>query len=63
MGPEGRVGLHSLPQAEAFYKGRCRMSEFGVDPSYFHLTYFEYTGQQAIEWMATIEESNEPRQS
>jgi hypothetical protein len=55
MGLEGRVGLHSLPQAETFYKGRCRMSKFGADPSYSDLTYFEYTGQQAIEWMATIE--------
>jgi hypothetical protein len=63
MGLEGRVGLHSLPQAKAFYKERCRMSEFGADRSYLDLTYFEYTGQQAIEWIARIGGSNEPRQS
>jgi hypothetical protein len=63
MGLEGRVGLHSLPQAEAFYKGRCQMTGFGADPSYFDLTYFEYIGQQAIEWIARIGGSNEPRQS
>src|SRR5437773_8751001 len=50
LGLEGRVGLHSLPQAEAFYKIRCGMTEFGADPGYFDLTYFEYNGQQATAW-------------
>jgi hypothetical protein len=52
----GRVGLHSLPQAEAFY-ARCRMTNSGADPDYYDLTYFEYTGHQAAEWLATIGES------
>ena len=30
------------------------MTEFGADPRYFDLTYFEYTGQQATEWLASI---------
>jgi hypothetical protein len=53
---EGRIGLHSLPQAEAFYKSRCGMTELGQDLNYFDLTYFEFTQQQAIEWLAAIGE-------
>jgi hypothetical protein len=52
----GRVGLHSLPQAEAFYT-RCGMTQVGADPSYFDLVYFEYTAQQASDWLASIGES------
>jgi hypothetical protein len=52
----GRIGLHSLPQAEAFYT-RCRMSRVGPDPAYYDLTYFESTGQQATDWLAAIGES------
>jgi hypothetical protein len=52
----GRVGLHSLPQAEEFYRTRCRMTELDADPHYFDLVYFEYTGQQATEWLAAIGE-------
>jgi hypothetical protein len=29
----GRVGLHSLPQAEDFYS-RCEMTRIGPDPNY-----------------------------
>ena len=57
MGLEGRVGLHSLPQAESFYKNRCRMTEFGADPGYYDLTYFEYTGQQATDWLVALGEA------
>jgi hypothetical protein len=49
----GRVGLHSLPQAEAFYT-RCTMTRVGPDPSYYDLTCFEFTGQQATDWLAAI---------
>ena len=56
MGLGGLVGLHSLPQAEAFY-ARCRMTRVGTDPFYYDLTYFEYTGQQASDWLASIGES------
>ncbi len=52
----GRVGLHSLPQAEAFYSRR-RMSRVGPDPGYYGLTYFEYTEHQAAEWLASIGET------
>jgi hypothetical protein len=60
-GLEGRIGLHSLPQAEAFYKSRCRMTELGQDVEYFDLTYFEFTRQQAVEWLDEIGDRNAPR--
>jgi hypothetical protein len=41
-GHAGRVGLHSLPQAEPFYQ-RCGMTHVGLDPNYQELSYFEYT--------------------
>ena len=56
-GLEGRVGLHSLPQAETFYRSRCGMTDLGRDPRYFDLTYFEFAGQQAIRWLAEIGDS------
>lgn len=52
----GRVGLHSLPQAEPFY-ARCRMTCLGTDPGYYDLTYFEYTEHQATDWLAAIGEA------
>jgi hypothetical protein len=53
----GRVGLHSLPQAETFYSQRCQMTLVGPDPGYENLTYFEYTTGQVDAWMASIGES------
>ena len=44
---KGRIGLHSLPQADAFYE-RCGMTSLGPDPRYHgRLTYFEMTPAQA----------------
>jgi len=54
-GLAGAIGLHSLPQAEAFYE-RIGMKRLGSDPDYHDLTYFEYDGQRATEWMAAIGE-------
>ncbi len=42
----GRVGLHSLPQAEMFYE-HCGMTRVGKDRQKQNLTYFEFTQQQA----------------
>ena len=56
LGLGGRVGLHSLPQAESFYT-RCRMTNLGPDQSYYDLTYFEHSDQQAIDWLDSIGES------
>ena len=44
---KGRVGLHSLPQAAAFYRNVCQMTEVGPDPNYDGLVYFEMTEAQA----------------
>lgn len=41
LGHGGRVGLHSLPEAEGFYH-RCRMPDYGPDPEKEDLVYFEY---------------------
>jgi len=49
-GNGGRVGLHSLPGAESFYRDICRMTDMGPDRSYslkHPLSYFEFSEQQA----------------
>lgn len=43
---KGRIGLHALSQAEAFYL-KCGMSDFGSDANYHSLRYFEMTENQA----------------
>ncbi|HKS75337.1 MAG TPA: hypothetical protein VJQ82_19170 [Terriglobales bacterium] len=45
-GLDGRCGLHSLPQSEGFYR-RIGMSDFGTDPAYSSLRYFEFSAQAA----------------
>ncbi len=44
---KGRVGLHSLPQANEFYANVCGMTDFGPDEKYENLRYFEFTPEQA----------------
>lgn len=48
-GFHGRIGLHALPQAEAFYSGACGMTDLGIDtgPGGENLRYFEMTPDQA----------------
>lgn len=46
LGFEGRIGLHSLPQADSFYRHR-QMTDLGVDADYEHLHYFEMTTASA----------------
>lgn len=46
-GFHGRVGLHALPQAEAFYQGACGMTAVGRDSDKQHLLYFEFSRSQA----------------
>lgn len=53
-GNQGRIGLHSLPQADSFYKDRCGMTDLGPDVSYhptFPLRYFEMTEAQAARYL------------
>jgi hypothetical protein len=46
-GFRGRVGLHSLPQANGFYANKCGMMDLGTDAAYHGLRYFETTPEQA----------------
>lgn len=41
-GFRGRLGLHSLPQAETFYRDACGMTPLGMDASKENLMYFEF---------------------
>lgn len=47
----GRIGLHSLPQSEAFYVQACEMSGLGIDGTYENLKYFEMTPEQAASFL------------
>jgi hypothetical protein len=55
-GFKGRVGLHSLPQADAFYRDRCGMTDLGPDAAVQNLRYFEMTVDRA---QAFLEEEQE----
>jgi hypothetical protein len=52
-GLEGRVGLHSLPEAEPFYD-KCRMTRQGPDSKYFDLTYYEFRDLDGLAWLKLI---------
>ncbi|MFA5984453.1 MAG: hypothetical protein WC782_10600 [Methylococcaceae bacterium] len=51
-GFNGRIGLHSLPQANSFYANSCGMTDLGIDPNYQGLHYFEMTEQQVVAFIA-----------
>jgi hypothetical protein len=53
-GFQGRVGLHSLPQAEGFYL-RAGMTKIGEDPGYYDLVYFEFLEDAATDFLANTE--------
>jgi hypothetical protein len=55
VGAGGRLGLHSLPSVEPFYRDRCRMTDLGTDPAYYGLRYFEYTAETATAWLTDHE--------
>lgn len=44
---KGRIGLHSLPQADEFYAAKCGMTAVERDPKKQNLMYFEMTEEQA----------------
>lgn len=46
-GFKGRIGLHSLPQANSFYANKIGMTDLGQDPEYQNLRYFEMTPESA----------------
>jgi hypothetical protein len=49
---KGRIGLHSLAQANAFYANTCGMTDAGIDADYQGLRYFEMTPEQAEAFIA-----------
>jgi hypothetical protein len=51
-GFEGRVGLHALPQSEAFYARTCCMTQVGRDAAFQDLSWYEITARQAT-WFLT----------
>lgn len=50
-GFKGRIGLHSLPQAEKFYGDRCQMTDLGRDAKKENLRYYEMTAEQASDFL------------
>lgn len=52
-GYKGRIGLHSLPQANDFYANKAGMTDLGPDPAYKNrMRYFEMTPEQAAAFIA-----------
>jgi GNAT superfamily N-acetyltransferase len=52
-GFKGRLGLHSLPQANGFYANVCGMTDFGIDADNKEgLRYFEMSPEQAEAFIA-----------
>jgi hypothetical protein len=49
---QGRIGLHSLAQADKFYESRCGMTPMGKDAKYQDLMYFEMTPEQAAKFVS-----------
>ena len=48
----GRIGLHSLPQANGFYANTCGMTDLGADPDHGGLRYFEMSPENAQAFIA-----------
>jgi hypothetical protein len=48
----GRIGLHSLPQSESWYREFCGMTDLGIDEDYQQLRYLEMTAEQAARFLA-----------
>ncbi len=55
LGYKRRLGLHSLPQAEGFYRDKCLMADLGVDATK-QLRYFEFTSALAENFVDRLEE-------
>ncbi len=53
-GFQGIIGLHSLPQAERFYRDVIKMDDLGVDADYGYLHYFELSETRATEMLYEI---------
>lgn len=47
LGFKGRIGLHSLPNAERFYENKVGMTRLGPDASHEDLNYYEMSRDAA----------------
>lgn len=54
LGFNGRIGLHSLPQAEGFYQ-IFDMVDMGIDRHHEMLRYFEMPSDKALRFLEDIE--------
>jgi hypothetical protein len=50
-GFKGRIGLHSLPSSEAYYRDECGMTPVARDFRKQNLLWFEFTAEQAQEYL------------
>jgi hypothetical protein len=59
LGYKGRMGLHSLFQAEPFYRDRCKMIDLGEDPDPDHqgLRYLEFTKESAQSFLNSTKQN------
>jgi hypothetical protein len=48
----GRVGLHTLPGADEFYRTQFGMESLGADPTYSDLHYLELTTEKAQQFLS-----------
>jgi hypothetical protein len=55
-GFHGRIGLHSLPSAELFYRDVIEMEDCGPDAAYQNLRYFEMTAERARDFLGDEED-------
>lgn len=53
-GMQGRIGLHSLPGAEPFYRQKMKMAEFKPDRNYSHLRYFEFDAEASKRFLEGV---------
>ena len=53
-GFRGRLGLHSLPQAEEFYRDKCGMRFLENDPHYEDLPYYEFSRKSAKTFVEAV---------
>jgi hypothetical protein len=54
LGYNGRVGLHSLVEAEPFYRDVCGLTDMGIDAKYEGLRYFEMTPKRAGDFIERL---------
>ncbi len=52
-GFKGRVGLHSLPQSQPFYRDTLALHDLGPDVKKQNLRYFELTAEQARDFLGS----------